>query len=290
MGPLYQSHRRYPELLKWLDDNLNWTTEVGQAFLNQQQDVMDSIQRLRGKAQVLGNLPDTAQETIVNDDGEIEIQPTRPERFFLPVYQPDLIYYQAGVYCSFGVGWGLGGWLLYDWDWRNHRIITWGHDHPRPANWWHLPPRQRIGNIARAGGQPWRPAGRTYVGAARAADRGWAPPENRNLAQAPGREIVRPITPPPPARGFQTPAATGVRPGLERPPVDARKPIGAQVESRPPAEFRAPASAPAFEARGSSGTAVFGGPQGSAEARASSARGAESPRTVFAWGRGGRRR
>ena len=42
-----QALARYPEVLKWMDDNLNWTTEVGQAFLNQPQDVMDSIQRLR---------------------------------------------------------------------------------------------------------------------------------------------------------------------------------------------------------------------------------------------------
>ena len=42
-----QAVARYPEVLKWMDDNLNWTTELGQAFLNQQPDVMESIQRLR---------------------------------------------------------------------------------------------------------------------------------------------------------------------------------------------------------------------------------------------------
>ena len=45
-----QALARYPNVLKWMDDNLNWTTELGQAFLNQQQDVMDSIQRLRQSA------------------------------------------------------------------------------------------------------------------------------------------------------------------------------------------------------------------------------------------------
>src|SRR5271170_2467010 len=45
--PSVQALARYPSVLKWMDDNLNWTTELGQTFLNQQQDVMDSIQRLR---------------------------------------------------------------------------------------------------------------------------------------------------------------------------------------------------------------------------------------------------
>ena len=45
-----QALARYPDVLKWMDDNLNWTTDLGQAFLNQQQDVMDSIQRLRQSA------------------------------------------------------------------------------------------------------------------------------------------------------------------------------------------------------------------------------------------------
>ena len=47
-----------------MDDNLNWTTEVGQAFLNQPQDVMDSIQRLRTSAYNLGNLQSTPQQQV----------------------------------------------------------------------------------------------------------------------------------------------------------------------------------------------------------------------------------
>ena len=47
-----QALARYPNVLKWMDDNLNWTTELGQAFLNQQQDVMVSIQRLRTSAYI----------------------------------------------------------------------------------------------------------------------------------------------------------------------------------------------------------------------------------------------
>ena len=50
--PSVQALARYPNVLKWMDDNLDWTTELGQAFLNQPQDVMDSIQRLRQSATI----------------------------------------------------------------------------------------------------------------------------------------------------------------------------------------------------------------------------------------------
>ncbi|MGO9477660.1 MAG: DUF3300 domain-containing protein, partial [Limisphaerales bacterium] len=53
--PSVQALARYPEILKWMDDNLNWTTDLGQTFLNQQQEVMESIQRLRQSASNLGN-------------------------------------------------------------------------------------------------------------------------------------------------------------------------------------------------------------------------------------------
>ena len=58
-----QALARYPNVLKWMDDNLNWTTELGQAFLNQQQDVMNSIQRLRQSAYNLSNLQSTSAAT-----------------------------------------------------------------------------------------------------------------------------------------------------------------------------------------------------------------------------------
>ena len=77
-----------------MDDNLAWTTALGQAFLYQQQDVMDSIQRLRAQAQALGNLQSTPQENVVVDDGTIEILPANPQVIYVPVYQPDVVYFQ----------------------------------------------------------------------------------------------------------------------------------------------------------------------------------------------------
>ena len=160
--PSVQALAHYPNVLKWLDDNLAWTTQVGQAFASQQADVMASIQRLRAQAQSLGNLPSTAQETVVSDDGDIEIEPADPDDIYVPDYSPGAIYYQPGVYCTFGVGMPIGGWLIYDWDWRSHRVISWGRDHPRPGGWWHETPVQRHDYIRRTThrhGVPWRSRG-----------------------------------------------------------------------------------------------------------------------------------
>jgi hypothetical protein len=78
--PSIQALAHYANVLKWMDDNLAWTTQLGQAFQNQQADVMNAIQELRAKAQGLGNLPATPQESVVTDDGSIEIDPTDPDQ------------------------------------------------------------------------------------------------------------------------------------------------------------------------------------------------------------------
>ena len=95
--PSVKALARYPTVLKWMDDNLAWTTALGQAFLAQQQDVMDSIQRLRAQAQALGNLQSTPQENVVADDGTIEILPADPQMIYVPVYQPDMVYFQQPI-------------------------------------------------------------------------------------------------------------------------------------------------------------------------------------------------
>jgi hypothetical protein len=74
--PSIQALARYPSVLKWMDDYLNWTTELGEAFLNQQTDVMSSVQGLRASANNLGNLQSTPQQQVVTDGGNIEIVPT----------------------------------------------------------------------------------------------------------------------------------------------------------------------------------------------------------------------
>jgi len=138
--PSVQAMAHYGNVLKWMDDNLAWTTQLGQVFQNQQADVMNAIQQLRAQAQNLGNLPATPQESIVNDDGDIEIDPTDPDQMYVPSYPVDEIYAQPGIYCTFPFWLPLGGWLVNDWNWHNHGLIFWGPGNPRPGNWWHEPP------------------------------------------------------------------------------------------------------------------------------------------------------
>jgi hypothetical protein len=134
-----------------MDDNLAWTTAVGQAFVYQPQDVMDSIQRLRAEAQALGNLQTTPQENVITDDGIIELLPADPQVIYLPVFECVMVFFQSpyGVpFISFGLGWPLGLWLNYDFDWRHHHLIVWGNGQARPANWWSLRPSQRLAAAA----------------------------------------------------------------------------------------------------------------------------------------------
>jgi hypothetical protein len=131
-----------------LDENFAWTTDLGQAFLNQPADVMDSVQRLRAQAQAMGNLLSTPQQTVVVDGGIIEIVPTAPQVIYVPVYQPEVVYVQSPpapgrFYVSFGAGLVVGAWLNHDCDWRAHEVIVWHQDHLRPADWWYHPANRR---------------------------------------------------------------------------------------------------------------------------------------------------
>jgi len=147
---------RCTNVLKWMDDNLTWTSQLGQTFLNQQGEVMKSIQRLRASASRLGNLQSSPQQQVVADAGNIEIVPADPQLIYVPAYQPAQVYYDAAVgspFITFGIGWPMGPWLGYDCDWGGGGIIFWGRDHPRPFNWWHESARERgMGQAAAWGG------------------------------------------------------------------------------------------------------------------------------------------
>ena len=126
----------YPEVLRWLDENLEWTRQVGEAFLNQPEDVMATIQRLRGIAQSLGNLVTTPQQFVEVNDGEIDILPADPEVIYVPVYEPLPIYTQSGGHVWFVNALRTGGWWKHDWDWQNKRVVVWTKECPRPQGWW----------------------------------------------------------------------------------------------------------------------------------------------------------
>jgi hypothetical protein len=138
----------YPTVLKYLDDNLAWTTAVGEAFLYQQDQVLESIQRLRLSAQNFGNLVSTPQEQVVYDNGDIEILPVSPDVVYIPVYQPIYVYYESGYACTFTYPCAFGVWLNCDFDWVHHCLRHWDPDHHRPPNWWSETPGQRQATLA----------------------------------------------------------------------------------------------------------------------------------------------
>jgi uncharacterized membrane protein YgcG len=182
--PSVQALAHYPSVLQWMDNNLNWTTQIGEAFENQQQDVMDSVQRLRTDAYNLGNLQSTPQQQVVDDNGYIEILPVNPDNLYVPDYQPDQVYYQAPSgppFIVFTTPFIIGPWLCFDFDWRSHHIYAWDHDHPRPANWWHEQPAQRSAYFARANVNVWHPENRPALSTGlQGGDRGWNAQVNRN--------------------------------------------------------------------------------------------------------------
>jgi hypothetical protein len=243
--PSVQGLAHYPTVLKWMDDNLGWTTELGEAFVNQQAEVMDSIQRLRAKAQALGNLPSTPQENVGSADGVIDISPVDENEIYVPDYQPDVIYYQPGVFCTYGIGFPIGLWLGYDWDWAHHHLITWGPGHWRPQGWWHLPPGQRSQGILANKPGFWQSRPRPVTVVVGGGDRGY---ENRPVY----RTYAAPRLPAPRS---SAPRASVVAPS--RAPEISR-PIERPVERAEPSE------------------SVFGGSQSAREVRESSSRGQTS--------------
>lgn len=141
-----RSLAHYPDVLKWMDENLEWTQQLGVTFLAQPDDVMTAMQRLRARAQALGNLPTTSQLTVINEDSYIRIVPTVVETIYVPYYDPAVIYVSR-YHWGFGPAWVSGPWLMYDCNWVN-RTIWFGAWRPvhfhRPA-WRHVdrrpPPR-----------------------------------------------------------------------------------------------------------------------------------------------------
>ncbi|HME10768.1 MAG TPA: DUF3300 domain-containing protein [Bryobacteraceae bacterium] len=141
----------FPSVLGNMDKNLAWTSSLGDAYFNQQPDVMDAIQAMRQRAQQAGNLKSTQQQTVETQGSTIVIQPAAPEVVYVPAYDPWVVYgdpilawpgwypypgiWYDGPYLWWGIGfdigwgWGFGwGWDHWGFDWH-HRYAT--HDHNR---------------------------------------------------------------------------------------------------------------------------------------------------------------
>jgi hypothetical protein len=140
----------YPSILKMMAENMNWTADLGDAFLKQPEEVTGSIQRLRWQARNAGNLESTSQQTAIIDGDYIEIIPAQPQYIYVPQYDPSVIYIQRWApgrlpFITFGLGLAIGGWLTMDFDWGRHNVIYHGWNRPGWVN--HARPHVLINNV-----------------------------------------------------------------------------------------------------------------------------------------------
>ena len=140
----------YPSILKMMAGNMDWTADLGDAFLNQPEEVTGSIQRLRWQAKNVGNLESTSQQTAIIDGDYIEIIPAQPQYIYVPQYDPSVIYIQRWAsgrlpFITFGLGLAIGGWLTMDFDWGRHNVIYHGWNRPGWVN--HARPHVLINNV-----------------------------------------------------------------------------------------------------------------------------------------------
>ena len=139
--PSVKALTAFPSVLGNMDKNLSWTSSLGDAYYNQQQDVMDAIQVMRQRAERAGDLKTTPQQVVTTQGSEIIVQPANPEVVYVPAYDPWLAYgdpimawpgwypypgiWYGGPYLSFGMGFGIGFFGGFGWGW-NHWGFNWG--------------------------------------------------------------------------------------------------------------------------------------------------------------------
>ncbi|MFZ0944698.1 MAG: DUF3300 domain-containing protein [Syntrophobacteraceae bacterium] len=82
----------FPEVLAMMSEKLEWTQTLGEAFLAQQSDVMDTVQKLRAKAQAEGNLKTTQEQKVEVKGQAIVIEPASPTVVYVPTYNPAVVY------------------------------------------------------------------------------------------------------------------------------------------------------------------------------------------------------
>src|SRR5438105_8835860 len=141
--PSVQGLSAMPDVVQRLAGNIQWTTDLGNAFLAQQSDVMEAVQRMRGKAEGKGTLKTSAQQTVQTKTVEggkqvIVVEPAQSDVVYVPSYDPAVVYgppppaypyypyTYAGYYPGMGLAWGAAGFALGAWAGGNWGNCNWG--------------------------------------------------------------------------------------------------------------------------------------------------------------------
>src|SRR6266851_617088 len=149
--PSVKALAQFPAVLANMNQNLAWTSELGDAHVNQPQEVTQAIQTMRQRAKQAGNLNTTPQETVKTKGKTIVIQPAATDVVYVPQYDPWLVYgtpmatfpgwysypglYLSGPGVGFGLGFGVGllggygwGWHRWGYDWRHDGRVVYNHN------------------------------------------------------------------------------------------------------------------------------------------------------------------
>jgi uncharacterized protein DUF3300 len=146
--PSVKALTAFPDVLDLLNHDLGWTTALGDAYYNQPQDVMQTVQVLRDRAQQAGNLQTTPQEDVTSNQGYIDIAPPNPEVVYVPTYDPWDVYgapiapypgfslvgalgsFFGGLPIQYGLSFALGafehtpfGMMAWGLDWLGHAVL-----------------------------------------------------------------------------------------------------------------------------------------------------------------------
>ena len=187
----------FPEVLAMMSDKLDWTQVVGDAFLAQKSDVMDTVQQLRQRAYTVNNLKSSEKQRVTVEENVIRIEPTNPQVVYVPVYDPSWAYgswwwpgyppyavypywpgvYVAPGYIAFGVGCFVGAYWGHawgHWDWGHHRVYV-NDRHNININRGHI-------NVSNMRTTPWRhdPGHRQFRGFDRSSSGGHGGPGRRS--------------------------------------------------------------------------------------------------------------
>ncbi len=146
--PSVKALTAFPRVLALLERNLQWTTDLGNAYYNQPQDVLEAVQVMRWRAQAAGTLQSTPQEAVHYDQGYIQLTPVNPQVVYVPTYNPWTVYgEQVSPYPGFSllgavesflgsspINYGLGiamsafsrtpwGWLAWGLNWLAQSVL-----------------------------------------------------------------------------------------------------------------------------------------------------------------------
>jgi len=141
---------QFPDILSMMNKQLDWMQSLGDAFIAQQKDVMDTVQKLRASARAQNNLNSTREQTVIVEDKVIRIEPANPQVIYVPSYDPAIVYgvwpypayppyYVASPVVAAGVGFVAGvavgaawsgGWGYCNWGGGTINIYNGPGPHP----------------------------------------------------------------------------------------------------------------------------------------------------------------